>query len=587
MKLRAVDAAPAGSALLPPADAAADSPVRQASRGASRAVAAPPQHRLHDRLPWAEVALVALLALVVRLVYLDHSPYIDELNHALAARSLLEDGTLRINGGSPYARSWLYTLLVAGMVALLGDTLVVGRIPAVVAGTVLVAAVFLWTRSVANRSAAWIAAVLLCFAPISIYLSQQVRFYTLHALLFWLGAVAVYGAVTGVGRRRKALLLAASAVCFALAFHLQPTTAVGVLAVCAWVAVDRIPALARQVRARRWRGPAAVAILVAAGLFALLATGVLERGASLFGYADAWAAHNRDNVRFYHDLFVSQFASLWTLLPLLFLLGASRWPRPAVFFATVFATAFLVHSLAAWKHERYIFYALPFFFATAALGIAAAVPWLWSRFDDVVRRGLDARPPGPLVSTLFALVLAVSALFAAAGNGATSYAYKMLTVPDTEWRMPVAYRGEAEWRIALPELRAAAAESEIVLATSMLKALYYLDRVDAGLTATEVQRSRSGSEFAIARKEAVPVISTPESLQHLVACFPSGLVIAEQRNWRHAWGVPDATADLLETTLTRVPVPSYSGVLAFRWKNSGEAADPGCRSVLPRRATPE
>jgi hypothetical protein len=534
--------------------------------------------------------MVGLLALAVRLVFLDHTPYIDELNHALAARSLLDDGTLRINGGAPYSRSWLFTLLVAGMVAIFGDSLVVGRLPAVAAGTVLVVLVFMWTRSVASRPAAWVAALLLCFAPISIYLSQQVRFYTLHALFFWLGAIAVYAAVAGGkrSRTRAALLLAGAAACFVLAFHLQPITAIGILGVCLWVAIDRTPALVHRLRSvrGRWLGFGG-ALAACAGAIVLVTRGGMVRPAQMFGYVDPWAEHSRDNLRFYHDIFLVQFPTLWTLLPLLFLLAASRHLRPALFAASIFGTAFLFHSLAAWKHERYLFYALPFLFVVVGLGAAVALPWVRSRFEVLLLRAHPTLATPAIVSGLFGLVLVGSALFAAAGNVAASYTYKMLTVPDAEWQMAVAYRGEAGWRIALPQLRPVAAESEVVLASSMLKALYYLDRVDAGLTATEVARSRSRAEFAVARKEAVPVISTAESLGLLVGCFRSGLVIGEQRNWRHSWGVPDATADFIEATLTRVEVPKHSGILAFRWTNGGDSPDPGCRSLLPRTAAAE
>jgi hypothetical protein len=533
--------------------------------------------------------MVGLLALAVRLVFLDHTPYIDELNHALAARSLLDDGTLRINGGAPYSRSWLFTLLVAGMVAIFGDSLVIGRLPAVAAGTVLVVLVFMWTRSVASRPAAWVAALLLCFAPISIYLSQQVRFYTLHALFFWLGAIAVYAAVAG-GKRsctRATLLLGGAAACFVLAFHLQPVTAIGILGVCLWVAIDRVPALAHRFRSGQGRWPGVGGALACVGAIVFVARGGMVRQRLMFGYVDPWAEHSRNNLRFYHDIFVDQFPTLWTLFPLLFLLAASRHLRPALFAASIFGTAFFFHSLVAWKHERYIFYALPFFFVVVGLGVAVALPWLRNRFEALLSRAHPTLAPSTVVSGVFGLGLAGSALFAAAGNGAASYAYKMLTVPDAEWQMAVAYRGEADWGIALPQLRPVAAESEVVLATSMLKALYYLDRVDAGLTATEVARSRSRAEFAVARKEAVPVISTAESLGVLVGCFRSGLVIGERRNWRHSWGVPDATADFIEATLTRVEVPNHSGILAFRWTNGGDSPDAGCRSLLPRTAAAE
>jgi hypothetical protein len=62
-----------------------------------------------------EAAAVALIALTVRLIQLDHAPWVDELFHMLAARSLLTDGTLHINGTVEYTRAWVFTWLLAGL----------------------------------------------------------------------------------------------------------------------------------------------------------------------------------------------------------------------------------------------------------------------------------------------------------------------------------------------------------------------------------------------------------------------------------------------------------------------------------------
>src|SRR5690606_35034555 len=185
-------------------------------------------------LSW-DLAFLTALALIVRLIQLDHTVQVDELNHIFAARSLLEDGTLQIgDDGGLYTRAWDFTYVVAAAFALLGESVVVARIPAMLAGTALVAVLFAWTRSVAGRGAAWLAALFLCFDPTAIFLSQFNRFYTIHALLFLLGAIAVFSLCTQPAspRRRIGLGLAALAA-FALAYHLQVTTMVGVAGVTA------------------------------------------------------------------------------------------------------------------------------------------------------------------------------------------------------------------------------------------------------------------------------------------------------------------------------------------------------------------
>jgi 4-amino-4-deoxy-L-arabinose transferase-like glycosyltransferase len=140
---------------------------------------------------WAAAAAVTAVALAVRLIHLDTPPFVDELFHVLAAKSYLADGTLEIADGSrPYVRARLYTMLVAGMFAWFGEGLVQARIPAVVAGALLVGVVYMWVHSVAGRWPAVISSLLFCFQPGALSLSQIGRFYTLATLFLWLGFLA-------------------------------------------------------------------------------------------------------------------------------------------------------------------------------------------------------------------------------------------------------------------------------------------------------------------------------------------------------------------------------------------------------------
>jgi 4-amino-4-deoxy-L-arabinose transferase-like glycosyltransferase len=529
---------------------------------------------------YAEVAVLAAVALLVRLIQLDHAPYVDELYHALAARSLLADGSLHIGGEVPYTRARLYTYLVAGTHVVFGDNLVAGRVPAVLAGVGLVAAVFLWLRRTAGRAAGWIAGILLCFAPASIYLSQQVRFYTLHALLFWLGAVAVYRAASPGSRRRRLTAGVFAVLAFYAAYQLQEVTVIGVAAVSVWLAADRAPALARWTAAgglRRLGFVAAVLVAGAAALAVVVAGDTAAWLLSRFSDVDMWAEGNRGNVRFYHTLYLTHYPTLWTIFPLALLVAASRHRRQALFCATVFAIAFGVHSLAAWKHERYLYYALPFFFAIWGLAAAVTLPWLRERFNEVLAAS-GPQVPRRAATALFVVVLAAAGIFAAAGNRATSYTFSMLTVSDGDWQLGRAYRGEADWAAALPVLQAEAAGAEVILASSMLKAIYYLGRVELGVSTGEAARGRSDAEFSEAPREGVPVISRPESLALVQSCYGSGLVIADVRSWRRPWSVTQDAADYIEAAMQPVPLSGRWGIRAFRWRGS-PADTPGCAEL--------
>jgi 4-amino-4-deoxy-L-arabinose transferase-like glycosyltransferase len=523
---------------------------------------------------------VFAIAVVVRLIGLHHTPYVDELNHVMAAHSLLARGTYELTpGGEPYTRARLFTLLVAGLFRLFGESLAVARIPAVLAGAAIVALLFTWVRSVAGRTAAWIAAMLFCFEPQSMYLSQLARFYTIQTLCFFGGAILVYRIVTDhtLGTARALRLGIAALLLFLLALHFQIITIVGIVGVLLWATADRV---------RPRLTPAQMTLAVGGvTLLGLVALAAIARGAfashlALFNYVDQWAAANRHNVRYYHDLFLDQYATIWTIFPLLLVLAIYLNGRATSFCLVPFLIAFVVHSLAAWKAERYLFYVMPMFFAVVSMGIAEGARRVRPAFEGVVGwiAGPSLTPRARAVGT--AMLFAVVALFAAFGNGATSYALKMMLIKDADWQLALLYRGQPDWDAANAVLAPQVDSSAVVVSTSELKSLYYLHRADVLLSVDYLGDPRHpGPEFTMFRKLARPVVSTTQSLDQLRACYSTGLVLAEHGQWRTPWSVKSGVADYIETTLDPVHLPPSTRLLAYRWRTSIPDSTADCATI--------
>jgi hypothetical protein len=464
----------------------------------------------------AEALGVSLLALAPRLVGLDHSPQFDEMYHVLAARGWLADGSLQIPGGMIYSRGALFSYVVAWLFWTLGEGLQIARMPSVVAGTALVTLLFVWLRGLAGRTAAWVAAALLASYPVAIYLSQLARFYTPQALALWIAAVAVFALVVSPPRTRgrKIALGAVGLACAAVAVHLHVLSIVGLAALGAWAAGSVFAArLARTESARsRLALCAGAAILLLALAGTAHATGLAAYAREMTSFADLWAQGSVDNSRYYHRLLLDHYPTLWTLFPALWIVAAWRFPREAVFCGWMFAAPFAYHSIAAWKTERYLFYAMPAFFAVIGLAAAVILPALWRALDRTVDRLGGRWLPAAARTAVVVGVLAGSALFAAMGNRAFAYTLAMMTTDDGDWPFDRLYRGEPDWEAAVPALAPVVDESAIVLASAAPKALYYLDRVDGHVAATElVGRFGRAPEFsrdttALGR----PAISTPE-----------------------------------------------------------------------------
>ena len=503
-----------------------------------------------------EAGLLSAISVAIRLVNIGRPPQTDELFHVMAARSLLEDGDLSVENAAPYTRARLFTFLVAGIFRLSGESLVAARLPALVAGVALVLAVFLWLRREVGRSAAWTAALLLSFYSMSILQSQMVRFYTAHALFFWVGAIAVYYSVAVNGRSvNRAFLAAAALTCFVAAFHLQILTLVGLAGIGVWIAFIGGPGVAGRIRAA---GHPVLIVAALSLLGLLLSYGAWESGAiarawNLFRYVDPWAADNRYSIRFYHWILYEQYAALWVLFPLTVLLAATQSPRITGLCVSIFAVAFIFFSLAAWKDEHYFFLAMPGFFAISGIAISTMVP----RLEEWTANTLGgARPPSMAAKRIPATArawIAAAILFAIATSGATAQLYK--TIRGS---------GVPNWGMAAAAVRPIADSSDAVITSADLQALYFLRRNDFFLMAWRGEQA----EFAPSRGTGTPQISTPRSLQRVIECNASGLILIERRHWRTSWVVLPATADFIEANTTQLPVPDASHLMAFQWRRA-------------------
>ena len=134
--------------------------------------------RLSARLPrWEFIGLGALLvtALAARVVLLDRIPWLlagDEASVGISAREFL-DGAWN----NPFRVAWysfpsLFFLIPAASIRLFGQTIEALRLPAVVAGSLTVAALFFYGRAAFGRTLAFFSAAYLVFFHFHIHFSR-------------------------------------------------------------------------------------------------------------------------------------------------------------------------------------------------------------------------------------------------------------------------------------------------------------------------------------------------------------------------------------------------------------------------------
>lgn len=537
--------------------------------------------RLEVHRTLGSVAFVFLAALAVRLVNLDRPPFWDELYHLLSARSLLENGTLEIvDGGAPYTRARMYTRAVAWSFRLFGESLVAARLPAILPGAALVAGLFAWFRRVADPRSAWILAFFLCLDPLGITSSQIYRFYALHALLFWIGAVAAFHLATGVGKpssRAAGALLAVGAL--AAAHRLQAgLTLIGALALLISLGVVlgvrrvREPAAPRD---RRWPnalillGMAAAVVAVAAGHDFLLEAWARYRDTAV------WSIERADRPTYYHGALLTLYPTLWTLLPLLALFAIAVYPALSLFAVSTFGGTFLLLSFAAQKSERYLFFVLPGFFIAASIALAHTIPSLRRSLETVLDR-LPGSPSPRTRSVLGWASIAGVIVFAIGSNRAFAHSARLVLAPAS-----LTYHAQPDWSGVAEWFRSSADSSAVVLSSAPTKAVYFLGRVDVSLDSRQLE---GRPEFSLDHWVKAPIVSEPESLKRIVSCTPSGLAFIEDWHWKRQWYVPTPVAERLEREATRVPEASEGRVLVFRWDHEVDAAAGDCATLERSRA---
>ena len=527
---------------------------------------------------WAAGAFLLVLAILVRLVDIGQLARFDELYTLLAARGWLADGVPRIAEGV-YDRAELYTILVAGCLELFGDKLVVARLPSVLFGSLLVLAVFLWTNAVAGRTAAWTSGLLVALTSMSVELSQYARFYALHALTFWLGAIGVYGLTTWrpTSTHRRLTLAVATLLSLLCALYLQILTAIGCVALAVWLVVAvLLPYLARRTSkaGQFWGALGALALL--AGLIgaAVLSTEFARDLLARYLETPLTVIQHKGEIWFYHLHLIERYPTLWPISAFLALIAVAAHPRPSLFALCVFGVAFALLSFGGQKSLRYVFFALPFLFVVWAIALAN----IWAIVRDTVLAATDrvAGHVGPGWRQLVRWgMIAGSLAFLLLANGSSA---------RTILRPLGIHLGEgfsADWPAVVDQLEPAVGAADVVLTSHELHMLYYLGRADI-VVSQERLAEFADAEFARDPRTGLPGVSRPESLALILDCYPSGVLVTDTiKGWRAPTVIDDANASVIASRMKPIELPARSRLVAFQWQTPTADPPPSACARIP------
>jgi hypothetical protein len=495
----------------------------------------------------------AVLMLLLTRQMLDHPPFYDELLHLLSARGVVATGEPIIDSGV-YSRAEFFTRVVALALQAWGDDPIAARLPALVSAAVLVALIGGWCCYRAGWLAGTVSGALLAAAPLTLSLAVFVRFYTMHALIVAGMLIAVFEMLTpGRSRRARGILGAIALVLLPLAYHLQVTTAIsigaGVLGALSLAGVDHYDRIRMFVSQR----PLSVAIGVI-GTIAVCLLGVWQLGLlDMLGETPLWAQDSAGRITYYNTYLAGDFPLLWPLLPLAALGAAKMNARLGLFCIVVVAAILVVHSIAAQKAARYVYYALPFICVLWGCGFRQLVLLLGTAVQTA------ARMPGASALTA-ALALAMLTV----ANSQEGQRTVKLVLGRAQPEAVLGLSLEADWSIAAETLRSSVALADRLIVSSSVKGLYTYGRYDYELNASVVRETESRDEFGRDVRTGRQAIGTAESVARVLDEPGLTLVIIEDEKLDNDAGAPRSAVDVIRARCSAIPLPAESRIFAWR-----------------------
>jgi hypothetical protein len=419
--------------------------------------------------------------------------------------------------------------------------------------------------------------VLFVVSPFTIDFAQYTRFYALQSLVFVLGVMAVFRSVVDSDPPlRKAGLLFAAALAFALALYLQVTTLIGLAGLGLWWGLA-------VVLPWWWRQPAAqgtawalAAVATALALAVVAATsGIVDHFVEIYRSVPLFAAASANEIWYYHFWLILYYPTLWSLFPLLALVALGTRPKPALLALCIFTTALFLHSLASFKGTRFIAYALPFLYVVFAVTLVEAWCWLRQTTQSTLQRlvpigrsvavSLPWLERGALAAVLLFLVLANAAFVRSV------FLLADIRVPPQPARV--------DWQAAQPVLAPQLAGADVVITTNELEALYHLGDYDILLSRSRLSEMRGATDFDLDWRTGKPVVGSLEAVARIMDCFETGLIVSGRPHWRHSV-LDEPTAEFLIRRTQRLNLPTSSNVLAYRWERPADTEIPqDCLSI--------
>ncbi len=533
-------------------------------------------------LNWRSKSFVGLILLGViiggaylRLANLNgQSFWVDEMNHVVAAQSLLKGNGAVFPSGLPYDRSLLFTKLVAHSFALFGVSEFSARFPSAIFGVLSIPLVFfVAARMFRHVGVGLVAAFLQAFTPFNIGWSRVSRMYAIFQFFFLLAAYAIYEGLEGTREKKSGIRLfqtwnldvfwlAIAALALAAATYLQVLSGVilpALLLFFGLLLVDRL--IAPGVKSARVGKYVVLLILLLAGVagIAVLAPDILIQAREAMRFSPNWAKYDYVQNPFYYFWFL--ISNFYFTIAAFFLIGVviavAELRKAAIYLLLLFVVPLaLLSTIFVLKVERYMFHLFPFYLLLAAYGAV--------RLFDLASKVAQLSSWRSPQWARFALVLVFIGIL-----GASDWLRFARKIPSLRAGTNGAVTIE-EWNDACAFVRNQRVEKQPVISTLPVAVYYYLGHADYFLASMESSRDEE-----IIKKDGAlidyysnaSVIDTVEDLQGLMQTQPAGWLIVDLYRLGETRYVRPEVKEFIERQLQRRYVTPEKTIAIYSWSD--------------------
>jgi hypothetical protein len=353
----------------------------------------------------------------------------------------------------------------------------------------------------------------------------------------------------------RVLLAALAVALLPLAWHFQSTTLIAAGAVLSGAAAVCLSDYWGPVKAFvANRVLSVAAVCCTAVVLAVLLFWKLDIAARM-GEVPLWAAWAANRPQHYLIDLAERIPLLWPLFPLAAVLALKAQRRLALFCVVAVVAALLVHSIAAAKSTRYVYYVLPLL--GAVWGCALVTCW------RLLLQMTRSRVVQALSVALIGVILALSQ------EGQRLARLVLRTASPVE---VLSYGTEPDWHAALPALRAAASDAERVMTSNSMKAIYYLGRYDYEINVSIVAETTTHADFGVDERTGGRAVGSARATRLVLDMPGKTLVVLEEKKLASPVGVPRDALELIENLCEVVALPGATGVRAWQCSRSQQPA---------------